>query len=228
MNSYMCGRFSLFSDIDEISARFGASAGSLELNPHYNIAPGADCPIIIADAVTEVKVMRWGLVPEWAKDPSIGYKMINARAETIESKPSFKHIIKTRRCIVPCDGFFEWSAAAGAAGRQPWRIKLKSGEIFGLAGLWDSWARPGGDRLDTFTIITTEPNDLIERIHNRMPVILERESEGLWLDKGINDIKILKGLLKPFDPFAMEMFKVSRLVNSTQNDVPECIKEIEE
>lgn len=224
----MCGRFSLFSDINDISARFSASAGSLELNPRYNIAPGADCPIIIADAGRVVKLMRWGLVPGWAKDPSIGYKMINARAETIESKPSFKHIIKTKRCIVPCDGFFEWSAEAGAAGKQPWRIKLKSGETFGLAGLWDSWAQPGGNRLDTFTIITTGPNNLIEKIHNRMPVILERENEGLWLDKSIADITTLKGLLKPFDPFTMEMFKVSRVVNSTRNDILECIKKIEE
>jgi putative SOS response-associated peptidase YedK len=167
-------------------------------------------------------MMQWGLIPSWAKDPSIGNKMINARAETLTEKPSFKRLIGKRRCLVVADGFYEW--AKQGRGKMPMRFVLKSGEPFAFAGLWDRWKKPDGGPLDSFTIITTQANDLLKPIHDRMPVILGEGDEEIWLDPKVADSIRLVSVLKPFSPELMEGYFVSRLVNSPRNDLPECIR----
>ncbi|MEK7214662.1 MAG: SOS response-associated peptidase, partial [Chloroflexota bacterium] len=170
------------------------------------------------------EVMRWGLVPSWAKDPSVGYRMINARAETVGEKPSFRQALLKRRCLVPADGFFEWRGAGKM--RVPLRFTLKSGELFAFAGLWEGWRQPDGEWLHTCTIITTAPNDLVTRIHDRMPVILRRDAEDVWLDPKMIDVALLRGMLVPYPTAEMEARQVSTLVNSPQNDSPECIEPV--
>lgn len=224
----MCGRFSLFSDIDELGMRFDAEWGSLHISARYNIAPGTDCPVVVEEGPRSIRLMRWGLVPGWAKDPKIGYRMINARAETLDEKPSFTHILEHRRCLVPADGFYEWTRGPGGKGRLPWHLRLKGGGTFAFAGLWDRWVQPGGEPLETFTIITTAPNALVSRIHDRMPAILTPASEALWLSGEGGDTAALKGLLLPYDPDGMEMYRVSTMVNSTGNDSPGCVEEVGE
>lgn len=166
--------------------------------------------------------MKWGLVPSWAKDEKIGYKMINARSEGIETKPSFRAAFKRHRCLVPTTGFYEWKKV-DAKMKQPYFIRLKSGEPFAFAGLWEVW---GPDNLETFTIITTENNELIEPIHTRMPVILHEKDEAVWLDPELHDADKLKELLKPYPSEEMEMYEVSTFVNSPKNESPDCIKPI--
>lgn len=169
--------------------------------------------------------MKWGLVPHWAKDAGVGYKMINARAETVAQKPSFKKPLAERRCLVVADGFYEWTKGPARGEKIPMHIALKSREPFAFAGLWDAWRSPEGEMISTFTIITTTPNELIQQIHNRMPVILRKEEEGRWLDPGEKDPVKLQLLLMPYEADEMEMFRVSRAVNSAKNDSPLCIKE---
>ena len=163
-------------------------------------------------------MMQWGLVPSWAKDPSIGNKMINARAETLAEKPSFKGLIGKRRCLVLADGFYEWRKEG--KGKIPMRFTLRGGEPFSFAGLWDSWKKPAGGELFSFTIITTQANNLLRPIHERMPVILNKEGEEKWLDP---DFKEIHELLVPYPVEMMEFYDVSKLVNSPRNDLPQCI-----
>jgi putative SOS response-associated peptidase YedK len=220
----MCGRFARTTNEDELQSRFGFDdPQGILLKPRYNIAPTQMHPVVIVESDHRVlKLMRWGLVPFWAKDVTIGYKMINARAEGIESKPSFKFPFKKRRCLVLADGFFEWKKL-GTRTKVPYCIRLKSGEPFAFAGLWDKWDK-GEEPLKTFTIITTDNNELIKPIHNRMPVILHQKDEGLWLDPELRDPEKLLPLIKPYPSEEMEMYEVSTVVNSPKNDVPECTK----
>lgn len=220
----MCGRFSLSTDKDDLQSRYGfvEREGAL-LKPRFNIAPSQLHPVIvIEDDHRVLKMMKWGLVPHWAKDEKIGYKMINARSEGIEKKPSFQSAFKRHRCLVPTTGFYEWKKV-DAKTKQPYFIRLKSGEPFSFAGLWEVW---GPDKLETFTIITTENNELIEPIHNRMPVILHEKYEAVWLDPELRDVDKLKELLKPYPSDEMEMYEVSTIVNSPKNESPDCIKPI--
>jgi putative SOS response-associated peptidase YedK len=182
-------------------------------------------PVVIVEHDQRVlKLMKWGLVPFWAKDEKIGYKMINARSEGIESKPSFRDPFKKRRCLVLSDGFYEWKKF-DAKTKVPYFIRLKSGEPFAFAGLWDIWDK-GDEPLETFTIMTTENNELMEPIHNRMPVILHEKDEGLWLDPELKDPEKLTPLLKPYPSEEMELYVVSTVVNSPKNDVPDCIEPV--
>ena len=164
---------------------------------------------------------RWGLIPYWAKDPKIGQRMINARAETLRKKPSFKKLIQRKRCLVLADGFYEWKVSSNAKTLTPMRIVLKSGELFSFAGLWDNWKGPNGKEITSFTIITTKANSAIQAIHHRMPVILSPGDEDLWLDSSADPSQVL-ALLKPYSPDDMAFFPVSRIVNSPQNDSLEC------
>ena len=220
----MCGRFVKKSPKEELRKRFGfddVPSGSL-FDPRYNIAPSQEHPILIVlDDRRQVIPMKWGLVPNWAKDPKIGYKMINARSEGIESKPSFKLPIRKKRCLIMADGFYEWSKIDKKT-KVPYFFKLNNGEPFAFAGLWDEW-NTGEGVLKTFTIITTTPNELMKPVHNRMPVILKPSDEAKWLDPEITDPREILPLLVPYSSNEMECVRVSFVVNSPRNDVPECI-----
>jgi len=168
--------------------------------------------------------LRWGLVPSWAQDDKIGYKMINARAETLRQKPVFRRLFERKRCMIPADGFFEWKQMDGR--KQPMRITMRDGEPFAFAGLFDTWTAPDGQKLHTCTIITTRPNEVVADIHDRMPVILRPEDEDLWLDREKYDPDLLQSLLVPFDPGQMRAYPVSTIVGSPKNDFPECIEEV--
>ena len=182
-------------------------------------------PVIVRQRVgNEYRVMHWGLIPNWAADPSIGNRMINARAETLTEFPSFKHLVDRRRCIIPADGFYEWRKEGKR--KFPMLVYLKNKEPFGLAGLWDMWRKPDGGKVESFTIITTEPNELIEPIHNRMPVILRPEDEEEWLDASRTAFAKAKSVLKPYPDEMLDTHDVSQIVNSAKYDGPECIQPV--
>ncbi len=169
--------------------------------------------------------LRWGLIPPWAKDEKIGYKMINARAETVSEKPSYKNAFKRKRCIIPADSFYEWKNTDN--GKVPMRFKLNSNGIFALAGLWESWESPEGKTIHTCTVITTTPNELVKPVHNRMPVILKPEDEAAWLSPNFEDLDFLGNLLVPFDQGKMGAYPVSSSVNSPRNNDESLIIQVE-
>jgi putative SOS response-associated peptidase YedK len=168
--------------------------------------------------------LRWGLVPSWAKDEKIAGKMINARSETLLEKPAFKKLIHRKRCLIPADGFYEWKKEGTA--KQPMRIVLKDRQLFGMAGLYDTWMREDGAKISTCTIITTAPNRLMEPIHDRMPVILRQEDEPVWLNRNNQDAGQLMSLLKPYDDHEMSAYPVSSAVGNVRNDSEDCIAEV--
>jgi putative SOS response-associated peptidase YedK len=192
----MCGRFILITNLSTIVDTYHVQEVDYEYLPGNNISPGQQIPAIVHDDKTRLVGFRWGLIPSWAKDPSIGNKMFNARAETIAEKPSFRDAFKKRRCLIIADGFYEWQRQE--KGKKPFHISLKSGEPFGFAGLYETWMSPDNLPIKTCTIITTESNELIKPIHDRMPVIVLKEKEGTWIDKGIQDKEVLKAVLKPY------------------------------
>src|SRR5713226_2517593 len=217
----MCGRFTYSKEFRELRIRFDLDRDIPLFRPRFNIAPGQDVPVIVnAEGKKTLKAIRWGLVPVWAKDSAIGNRMINARAETLAEKPAFKRLLTKRRCLVPADGFYEWRKEG--KGKVPLWISLKSGDLFSFAGLWDRWKKPDGGELESFTIVTTAPNEFIAPIHNRMPVILTGEGEKSWLDPELTDIAKLRALLAPYPSEEMTANYVSKLVNSPANDIPQC------
>lgn len=219
----MCGRFTIAKEAEDIAARFDAQLASA-FNKVYNAAPSQNLPVVTNTQTGVINFYRWGLIPFWAKDISIGNRLINARAETVGEKPSFRNLIKNKRCLVISDGFYEWKKTAGL--KQPYRITLKEEELYAYAGLWDIWKAPDGNLINSFTIITTEANELISELHDRMPVILHKEDEDRWL----NDKEVLSQittLLKPYPPNLMKMYPVSKLVNSTANNTPELLDAVE-
>ncbi|HKP88069.1 MAG TPA: SOS response-associated peptidase [Blastocatellia bacterium] len=220
----MCGRFTRSQSVPAIAQEFGVSEVSFDLGPSYNIAPTQKVAVIISDGVRQLVPVRWGLVPSWAKDISVGNKLINARAETITEKASFRNAFKKRRCLVVADGFYEWQNLGGT--KRPMYIRLKSGKPFGFAGLYEVWNPPEGEKLTTCAIVTTEANELMKPIHERMPVIIPRESEDEWLDSSAADHDALLQLLKPYAADEMEAYPVSKQVNSPRNNSPECIKRL--
>jgi putative SOS response-associated peptidase YedK len=221
----MCGRYNLFSELQIIAERFELMNGeNLELAPRYNIAPGQDILAVRSDGNGNYGTFfRWGLIPSWAKDPKIGYKMINARAETLHEKPTFKRLINRKRCVIAADGFYEWKTEEGR--KQPYHIHLKDRVPFGFAGLWDEWEHEG-KIIQTCTIITTEANELMKEIHHRMPVILTRESEKIWLNEAALDERDLKDLLVPYDSSEMAAYPISPLVNNARNEGEEIINSL--
>lgn len=186
------------------------------LEPRFNIAPSQLVPIIVSGSANKAVMMKWGLVPFWAKDPKIGNRLINARAETISTKPAFRTSFKRKRCLVPATGFYEWKRLKD--GKIPYYIHMKDDSFFAFAGLYDRWTDPDGEVLYTFTIITTTANTIMEKIHNRMPVILNASDEDLWLSKEPLGETDSSRVLVPYDPRALEAFKVSKEVNSPVND----------
>jgi putative SOS response-associated peptidase YedK len=247
----MCARYSLKSsaivlqdlfDLDEVP----------ELPARYNIAPTQAVPAVIQndEGKRELRLLQFGLIPSWAKDPKIGTNLINARCETIVEKPAFRAAFKRRRCLIPADGFYEWTDATApkseelsASGlfdekpvaapvkskarsdtyRQPYLVRMKNGQPFAFAGLWEHWETSEGGPIESFAIITTEPNEIVGKLHNRMPAILKRELYSDWLSKEEQSPEILCGMLKPYDANQMEAFPVTRKVGNPRFESPECI-----
>lgn len=217
----MCGRFSLTQSAEPIAQIFQLP-DLPDLKPRYNIAPSQQVATIIQPTQREFRWMRWGLIPSWAKDPKIGNKLINARAETLAEKPSFRNAFKRRRCLIIADGFYEWQKLEKR--KQPYYIKMQDGNPFAFAGLWESWKSPQGEEIVSCTIVTTAANSLMEPIHDRMPVILSPDECDRWLDSSASEAQVLKNLLKPYNSDEMLAFPVSSTVNSPANDRAECIK----
>jgi putative SOS response-associated peptidase YedK len=223
----MCGRFVRKEDKESIENRFGVEVpGDLFLSPEYNIAPSQDCPVVIVEGDRRLLgLMRWGLVPAWAEDVKAGYRMINARAETITEKQSFKSLLKKSRCLVPASGFYEWKKLAGG-GKTPYFFGLRGGGPFAFAGLWTVWHAGREDELRSFTIITTSANEIMSPIHDRMPVILRGKDEARWLDPELGKPDDLLPLLSPYPSDEMEFWEVSPYANSWKNRGEECIRPV--
>jgi putative SOS response-associated peptidase YedK len=222
----MCGRFTLTTELDRLEGRFAFRAMNLSFVPRYNIAPSQGVLAVINDeGGNRAGFLRWGLIPSWAKDEAIGDRMINARAETVAEKPSFRRALQKRRCLILADGFYEWKKEGKR--KVPTYASLRSHEPFAFAGLWETWKPPTGEPIHSCTIITTTPNSLMASIHDRMPVILPRKAEALWLDRTIEDSQKLLPLLTPYSAQEMEAYAVSALVNSPRNDTPACIEPAE-
>jgi putative SOS response-associated peptidase YedK len=211
----MCGRYSLIC-IDDLGNRFRVFNLMIGSRSRFNIAPGSEMPVIVHEEKNELVIMKWGMVPHWTKDIQTAKRPINARAETLSEKPSFKGLLKNRRCLVPASGFFEWKKEGSK--KIPFYIHLLKSPLFAFAGLYDRWTDPEGNLVFTYTIITTEPNDLIAKIHNRMPSILLPENEDRWLSKTPLSAGDLKEILTPFPAENMSMYPVSPLVNTPVTD----------
>ncbi|MGE0126992.1 MAG: SOS response-associated peptidase [Blastocatellales bacterium] len=226
----MCGRYTLHHNPEEIAERFDVELVEELLAPRYNIAPSQIIPVIRPARLNaqsrEMAGCKWGLIPFWAKDPKIGNNLINAKAETIAEKPSFKQAFAKRRCLIPADGFYEWQKR-GKAPSQPMYIRRRDGGLFAFAGLWEEWKSPEGEPIETCTIITVEPNELISKIHHRMAAILSPDDEAAWIDpkSGVDD---LLQMLRPYDSNELEAIPVSRKVNSPAFDGAACIAPIDE
>ena len=220
----MCGRFVFYSDPQFLREQYGFDDARIEFRPQYNIAPTQQVMTVTNDGTRRAELMRWGLVPFWAKDLKIGHRMINAVGETLATKPAFRAAFQKRRCLLLADGFFEWRKDGEI--KIPIYIFPKSREPFAFAGLWETWKSPEGETVKSCTIITTTPNAFIEPIHNRMPVILSEETEALWLDPMTEEPDILQPLLQPSPSEEMESYQVSTFVNSSRNQGPECIKPV--
>jgi len=223
----MCGRYTQSRDSVYLQDRFKFVPSEIELQPRYNIGPGQTAPVVVGADPRELKLMRWGLIPHWAKEEKIGYRMINARADTLNSKPSFKGLLRKRRCLVLADGFYEWAKSKDMKVKTPFRYILKGGDPFAMAGLWTSWKAPDGSWLESYTIITTDSNELVSAVHDRMPVILPEEKEGTWLDPGMTDPYVLAELLNPYPAGLMEGYEVSRRVNPPANEGEELVRPVE-
>ena len=218
----MCGRFVYAAQCDENQLAFPQVIFPNEIPLRYNVAPGQDITAIANTAEPRADAFKWGLIPSWAKDHKIGNRLINARGETLAEKPSFRTAFKRRRCLIPATGFYEWQRNPDDRTKTPVHIALKSGAPFAFAGLWESWHSPEGQHIQSCTIITTEPNDLMAPIHNRMPVILPPDAYDLWLDPA--ERTDLQDLLVPYSPQEMIAHPVSTLVNNPRNDSSDCLK----
>jgi putative SOS response-associated peptidase YedK len=219
----MCGRFSLNADPNQLKAAFPWLELPENISRRYNVAPGQPVAVVPNDGKNSLDFFLWGLIPFWADDPKIGNRLINARAETVQEKPSFRNAFKRRRCLVLADGFYEWKKIPGQKLKQPVYLKMSNDSPFAFAGLWENWEAPDGSTIKSCTIITTEPNQLVQKYHNRMPVILEPELYQTWLTAGEMNAAKLQSLLRPYTSQDMTVYLVSKTVNNPANDSPECI-----
>ena len=216
----MCGRYSLTTPLEAMRRLFGLEGPLPNYPPRYNIAPSQDAPVVrLSDGSREITLMHWGLVPGWSKGPDSKFSMINARAETVAEKPAYRAAFKSRRCLVPADGFFEWRAESKK--KQPFYIHMKDEKPFAFAGLWERWEK-GAEPITSFTIIVTEANELLRPIHERMPVILAPKDYARWLDPALKKEATQK-FMRPYDPEKMALRKISTRVNSPKNDDPEIL-----
>lgn len=222
----MCGRFTLTAEIEALKERFQALFTAREYIKRYNIAPSQMVLAVINDGQqNRMGYMRWGLIPFWAKDPSIGYRMINARAETIHEKPAFRNAFQKRRCLILADSFYEWEKDSGTKKKIPNRILLKTREPFAMAGLYEKWISPEKEEIFSCTILTTEANEMIRPLHDRMPVILDQEGEKHWLNSRESPT-FLQSLFVPYPAQEMEHYRVSQVVNNAKNETVDCIEPI--
>lgn len=222
----MCGRYTITVTEEELMLRFMLESSTPFYEPRYNVAPGQMVPAIINNgAQNKLGQLRWGLIPSWAKDAKIGYTMINARVETIADKPAFRTSLRSKRCIIPADGFYEWKLTED--GKQPMRIVKRTGQLFAMAGLYDTWVSPEGDKISSCTIITTVPNKTMAGIHDRMPIILRKQDEAAWLDRSIQDVNLLQSLIvQPYPDEELRVYPVTKAVGNVKNDSPDNIKEV--
>ena len=222
----MCGRYRLSRSKELLAEHFNVEPDD-DWEPRYNIAPTQNVPVIRQRPDEPKRLgsqMRWGLIPAWAKDASIGFKMINARAETVAIKPAYRDVLRKRRCLIPADGFYEWVKDGKA--KTPLCFTMADNSVFAFAGIWDSWRSPEGQTIESCSIITTTPNALLADIHDRMPVILTGDAYDPWLDPGFQKAGAICDLLKPFDQALMRRYEVSSRVNLVKNDDPACAESV--
>jgi putative SOS response-associated peptidase YedK len=224
----MCGRYRLSRRKQIIEAHFETADWQDDWSPRYNIAPTQFVPVIRQhpkEPIRQLSSMKWGLIPHWAKDGSGAASTINARSETAAEKPAFRDPMRYRRCLIPADAFYEWKR--NGASKQPYCFEVKEGELFAFAGLWDGWKDASGNWIKTCSILTTTPNAVTSAVHDRMPVIFNRESYDLWLDPGMQNVTAISELLKPFDARLMRCYPVSTRINQVVNDDEECSRPVE-
>jgi putative SOS response-associated peptidase YedK len=224
----MCGRYRLSRRKQIIEEYFDTSDWQDDWNPRYNIAPTQPVPVIRQhpkEPARQISLMKWGLIPHWAKDPSVAMSTINAKSETAATKPTFRDPLKFRRCLIPTDGFYEWKKTGTS--KQPFCFEVHEGELFAFAGIWDGWKDSNGNWVKTCSILTTTPNAVTSAVHDRMPVILDSAHYDLWLDPGMQDVATISELLKPYDARVMRCYPVSTRINHVANDDPECSRRVE-
>jgi putative SOS response-associated peptidase YedK len=224
----VCGRYRLSRRKQKLEEQFAAALDDADWSPRYNIAPTQLVPVVRQNPRSvrrEISMIRWGLIPSWAKDSSKAATMINARSETAATKPAFCDSLKFRRCLIPADGFYEWQKIGKA--KQPYCFEVKQGELFSFAGLWETWNEPSGKILETCSILTTTPNIVTAPVHDRMPVILDPRFYDPWLHLELTDTSVISQFLKPFDARLMNCFPVGSRVNRPVNDDPECSTPVE-
>ncbi len=224
----MCGRYRLSRRKQIIEEHFDCDPWDEDWSPRYNVAPTQSVAVIRQnpkEPVRQLSLMRWGLIPSWAKDSSAAASMINARAETAATKPAFGDALKSRRCLIPADGFYEWMRTGKT--KQPYCFEVNEGKLFAFAGLWERWRDPGGQWVKSFSILTTTPNAVTSAVHDRMPVILDPDNYDLWLDPGMQNVAAISELLKPYDARLMRCYPVSSRVNHVENDDEECSAPVE-
>lgn len=220
----MCGRFTI-GEIKELMTRFSIDQPVADMpRPRFNVAPTQDSPVVISRSPNRLVMMRFGLIPFWAKDEKIGSRLINARAETVAERPAFRAAFKDRRCLVPTTGFYEWKK--GGTGKVPYFFRLKDESLFAMAGLCDRWKAPSGQVIDSFAIITTEANGMMSEVHDRMPLILRREDEGLWLSRAAIEGEERERLFRPYPSEGMVSYPVSREVNDLSKDSEDLVRPV--
>ncbi len=225
----MCGRYTLYSNKTEIETHFKAPFKADEpVEASYNIAPGTENPVVLLGKAREpgITFMKWGLIPPFADSENIGYKMINARSETIDTKPSYKKAFQRKRCLIPANGFYEWKKLEGTDKKLPFYIRLLNGNLFAFAGIFERWSGDDNKEIFSYSVITTEANPLLQPLHERMPVILKPEHYDFWLDPMNDDIEGLKMLLKPYPTEEMSVFRIRDEVNKVANNSPELIEPV--
>lgn len=218
----MCGRFTITIEPAFFQQELDLGQVPAEWTPRYNAAPSQDIPVVLDKDTRNVEMLRWGLIPFWAKDEKIGYRMINARAETIQEKPSFRDAFKQRRCLILADGFYEWQKQSGSIPKVPFYFQLADGAPFAFAGIWETWNPSPNESVRSCSIITTEPNNLVAMAHDRMPVILDKGMMWNWLDEKSADI--LQAMLAPYPAEKMRAHPVGLAVNNPRNDSEECVR----
>jgi putative SOS response-associated peptidase YedK len=224
----MCGRYKLSRRKQLVEEYFDSVSDEPEWIPRFNIAPTQPVPVIRqhpTQPIRQLSVMRWGLIPSWAKDSSVAASMINARSETAATKPAFRDAMKSRRCLIPADGFYEWRRDGQT--RQPYCFEVYGGLLFAFAGLWECWRDPSGQWVQSCSILTTTPNAVTSAVHDRMPVILDPEAYDLWLDPGMKNVAAASDLLQPFEARLMRSYPVSTRINHVANDDEECSVPVE-
>lgn len=216
----MCGRYTLHKKVDELAKRFNLATVPKDIPENYNVAPGQIMPVIVEEeGERKVELMKWGLIPVWAKDSKIGYKLINARDDSIFDKPMWRSVILKKRALIPADGFYEWKRPSNPKGRkQPFYIHPKHDDLFAFAGVWETWKDVEGKEWKTYSIITTEPNKEMSSVHNRMPVILHHEDEASWLKSSNVTRSDIEPYLRPYEDNGLDMFEVSSDVNVVRNN----------